>query len=58
MPDLTGLAAGQMIEAVWGHPLDDLHTYLREDKVNDPPLLAVLCIRGRATVTRSVPTLE
>lgn len=47
MPDPTDLAAAdQMIETAWGHPVEDLHVYLREGRVNDPTLVAVLRIRG------------
>ncbi|WP_435220722.1 hypothetical protein [Streptomyces sp. Tue6028] len=54
MPDPTDLAAAdEMIEAAWGHPLDGLRTYLREGKVNDPALVAVLRIRGALEVDDS-----
>ncbi|WP_405539642.1 hypothetical protein OG787_46825 [Streptomyces sp. NBC_00075] len=47
MSDPTDLAAAdQMIESAWGHPVEDLHVYLREGRVNDPALVAALRIRG------------
>ncbi|MCX5555331.1 hypothetical protein [Streptomyces sp. NBC_00038] len=54
MPDPTDLAAAdQMIEAAWGYTLDDLHTCLRDGKVNDPALVAVLRIRGALEIDDS-----
>lgn len=54
MPDPTDLAAAdQMIEAAWGHPVANLHAYLREGKVTDPALVAVLRIRGALEIDDS-----
>ncbi|MFH8515752.1 hypothetical protein ACH4CE_11660 [Streptomyces gelaticus] len=54
MPDESDLAAADaMIHAAWGHPVDELTHFLREGKVQDPALVAVLRIRTALVIDDS-----
>lgn len=54
MPDESDLAAADaMIYAAWGHSVDELSDYLREGRVQDPALVAVLRIRGALVIDDS-----
>ncbi|MFF9072770.1 hypothetical protein ACF1A9_10725 [Streptomyces sp. NPDC014872] len=54
MPDESDLAAADaVIHAVWGHPVDELTDFLREGRVHDPALVAVLRIRTALVIDDS-----